>query len=157
MMRKKISLLIIIVLVFSLFIIPSYGNQEIRVVVDGDSISFDVPPIIINGRALVPLRAIFEALGVNPVWHSPTQTVTAQKDSKTVELTIDSHQAIVDGQVVELDVPGTIIDGRTIVPARFIAEALDAKVNWDAANRIVIVTSTEYLDETDLDSLDPSE
>ncbi len=154
-MRRKIILSIILVLVLSIFVVPSYANQEIRVSVDEEYITFDVPPVIINGRTLVPLRAIFEELGVTTVWHSSTRTVTAKKDSITIELTIDSYEALVDGQVVELDVQGTIIDGRTIVPARFIAEALDAKVDWDAANRIVIVTSAEYLDETDLDSIDP--
>ncbi|MFP4457501.1 MAG: stalk domain-containing protein [Clostridia bacterium] len=153
-MKRRVSLFILFILALSLLVVPSYSEQEIRVSVDGGYISFDVQPTIIDGRVLVPLRAIFEALDVIPVWHSSTKTVTAEKDSRTIELTIDSYQAKIDGEVVEIDVPGTIVDGRTIVPARFIAEALDAEVLWDAVDRIVIINSSEYQAEKQLNSLD---
>jgi len=140
-MKKRLSFAVVLILLFSLIIVPGFSSQDIRVTVDGRNVEFDVPPTVIEGRTLVPLRGIFEALGVTPVWHASTRTVTAQRGSRNIELPLDSHQAKINGQTIEVDVPGTLIGGRTMVPARFIAESLEANVGWDAANRIVLITS----------------
>ncbi|MGQ9532395.1 MAG: copper amine oxidase N-terminal domain-containing protein, partial [Desulfotomaculales bacterium] len=71
----------------------SAEEQDIRVQVDGRYLSFDVPPMIENGRTLVPLRALFEALGAEVQWDGETQTVSAVKGDVTVRLTIGSNVA----------------------------------------------------------------
>jgi len=111
----------------------------IKVQIHGRPVIFDSQPVIKYNRTLVPLRSIFEVLGANVKWDSKTQTVTAEKEGKTVELTINKKEASVDGNKITLDVPATIIDGRTFVPARFISESMGAKVAWNAAEKTVII------------------
>lgn len=143
-MSRRLSLLFMFAIIFTLIVVPINvrGQEAVKVTVDGKLLQFDVPPTIINGRTLVPLRAIFEALGVEPVWDGQTRTVTAKKGDTTIVLPIGSKHATVKGKQIELDVPAQIIDGRTLVPARFIAESLGADVGWDPDTRTVIITSS---------------
>ena len=113
--------------------------QTPTVYLDGKQISFDVPPKIDNGRVLVPLRGIFEALGAQVQWDG-TKTITASKDSTTIKLIIGG-QAFKNGQPVPLDVPAKVINGRTLVPLRFVSEALGASVNWDSGTQKITITS----------------
>lgn len=111
----------------------------IKVTVGGEKVAFDVLPTITEGRTLVPLRAIFEALGAEVLWDGDTQTVTATKGEQKVVLTIGSNQMLAGGEMKTLDVPAQIVDGRTLVPARAIAEAFGCSVDWDGENRTVII------------------
>ncbi len=111
----------------------------IKVTVGGEKVLFDVLPTITEGRTLVPLRAIFEALGAEVFWDGDTQTVTATKGAQEVVLTIGSNQMLAGGEIKTLDVPARIVDGRTLVPARAIAEAFGCSVDWDGENRTVII------------------
>ncbi len=113
------------------------GVPDITVKLEGSYIEFDQPPVIEGGRTLVPLRKIFEALGAEVDWNGETRTVTASKDSKTVVLVIDSTEARVGDEQVTLDVPARIINGRTLVPVRFIADSFGVRVSWDAEERCV--------------------
>lgn len=114
-------------------------QKTIQVQVDGTYLTLDVPPAVVDGRTLVPLRAIFEALNATVDWNSSTRKVTGTKGSTTIVLTINNKQAKVNNQNVMLDVPATIINGRTLVPARFIAESLGKRVEWDNTSRTVLV------------------
>lgn len=81
----------------------------------------------------------FEALGTEINWDEKTQTVTATKDITTITVIIGSQQATVNGQVKPLDVPAQIINGRTLVPVRFISESLGASVIWDETIQTVTI------------------
>ena len=118
---------------------PSPSSQ-ITVIINGKPLALEQPPIIENGRTLVPLRAIFEALGAEVDWNPETQTVTAGKGGTTVMLTIGSNTLIKNGQQISLDVPARIVGGRTLVPVRAVAESFDAEVEWDASTRTVNIT-----------------
>ncbi|MGN0181287.1 MAG: copper amine oxidase N-terminal domain-containing protein [Candidatus Ornithomonoglobus sp.] len=115
--------------------------DDIKVLLDGNDLSFDVPPQIIDERTMVPLRAIFEAMGAAVDWDGDTQTVTAVRESVTVKMTVGSREIYVCGEPVTLDVPPQIVDDRTLVPARAVAEAFGAAVEWDGDARTVIITS----------------
>ena len=115
--------------------------DEILVILNGRRLSFDVPPQIINDRTLVPLRTIFEALGATVDWNEDTQTVTAKKDNTVVSLTIGNTSPTINGQVITIDQPGIIRNGRTLVPLRFVAESFGVTVDWDAAARTVNITT----------------
>lgn len=129
------------VLAFAIFGMPgSSGAAEVKIYLDGNMLEFDQPPIIEDGRTLVPLRAIFEALGAHLDWDGETRTVTAQKEQLEIELQIGSKAAYVNNQPVELDVPGRIVNDRTLVPLRFVSEALGARVDWDGSASIVRIT-----------------
>jgi len=113
---------------------------EIKVTLDGAALSFEVPPQIINGRTMVPLRAIFEAMGAEVVWDPDTQTVTATKGDLAVVLIIGDTSPTVDGEAVALDQPGVIVDGRTLAPLRFVAEAFGGTVDWVEATQTAAIT-----------------
>ena len=113
----------------------------IRVTLDDRELSFDQPLIIENGRTLVPLRFIAEALGSDVDWNQSTQVVTAIKDETTVIMQIGSHTMTRDGMESNLDVPPQIVNSRTLVPVRAITEAFDLFVDWDSTNRIVVINS----------------
>ena len=119
---------------------PSQPSQEIKVIVNGTKLSFDQPPIVENGRLLVPLRAIFEALGADVDWNQSTQTVVAEKDDTIVTLTIGSNILVRNGQNITLDVPAKVAGGRTLVPARAVAESFGAKVSWDGETSTATIT-----------------
>nr|QGT51084.1 hypothetical protein Firmicute1046_1600 [uncultured Firmicutes bacterium] len=111
----------------------------ITVKLNGQLVNFDQPPTIIDGRTLVPLRAIFEALGATVEWNSETQTVTSKRGSTSVSLSIDSKTMYKNGKAVTLDVPAQLINDRTLVPARAIAEAFGCDVDWDSDTKTVII------------------
>ncbi|MCL2201575.1 MAG: copper amine oxidase N-terminal domain-containing protein [Oscillospiraceae bacterium] len=113
----------------------------IFVTIGGSPLSFDVPPKTVDGRTLVPLRAIFEALGAEVNWDDATQTITGTKEGTTVVLPLGSTTPTVNGQTVTIDVPGMVQNGRTLVPLRFVAESFGVEVNWDGATRTVTINS----------------
>lgn len=114
-------------------------QKRIQLNINDSYVNLDVPPVIINNRTMVPVRAIFETLGASVQWDPKTRTVTGNKDSINILLTVDNKLAKVNGKTVVLDVPATVIDGRTMVPTRFIAENLGNQVEWNAQTRTVII------------------
>ena len=84
---------------------PTTPNERITVLVNGNVLIFDQQPIIENGRTMVPLRVIFEALGAVVKWEESTQTVTAIKDNLTITLQIGSYILVRNGERIQLDVP----------------------------------------------------
>src|SRR5690349_22510551 len=125
MMRRNVSLLVSLAVAVSFIVPPGIFAQQapIRVYVDGQPLSFDVPPNMIQGRVLVPLRGIFERLGATVDFDPQTQHIMAVRGPQTVELTIGSRQARVNSNAALLDVPAFTIAGRTMVPLRFISES----------------------------------
>ncbi len=112
----------------------------LTVTYNGEKIYFDQLPVIENGRTLVPLRAIFETLGATVDWNGDTRTVTATKDDVSISLTIDNTTATKNGEAIQLDVPAKIVNGRTLVPVRFIADCFGVKVDWNGDLQKVILT-----------------
>ncbi|MTI55779.1 phosphate ABC transporter substrate-binding protein PstS family protein [Geosporobacter ferrireducens] len=119
----------------------SQAPTEVTVMVNGKKVAFDAKPMNDNGRVLVPVRAILEALGVKLDWDAKAQTVTATKSNSKVVLTIGKTTATKDGKSIQLDVPAKIVTGgRTVVPVRFISEAFGANVDWNAATQTITIT-----------------
>lgn len=115
--------------------------QGVSVYVDGDRVGFDQPPVIQDGRTLVPLRGVFEEMGATVVWDAGARRVLANHGATQVILPIGSRTAIVNGQSLTLDVPAQIFGGRTLVPLRFVAESLGAEVVWSPGTRTVTIAS----------------
>lgn len=116
------------------------GQTVISVMIDGETVVFDQPPVLKNDRTLVPVRAIFEKLGAVVSWEEATQTVRAVKGDITVTLQIDNNIMYKNGEAISLDVPAQLIGERTLVPARAVAEAFNCKVDWVEAAQQVIIT-----------------
>ncbi|MEK3726228.1 copper amine oxidase N-terminal domain-containing protein [Lysinibacillus sp. FSL W8-0953] len=115
--------------------------KAITITVDGVQLKTDQPPAMIQGRVMLPLRAIFEALGASVNWDSKNQTVTGYKEDTTVVLKMKSKVATINGKSVTLDVPAQILRGRTMVPVRFVSEALGQDVDWNSVNQTVTIQS----------------
>ncbi len=114
---------------------------KIRVEINGKAVVFDTEPTTINDRTMVPMRKIFEILGAQIAWEDSTQTVTATQNGTTIVLTIGSDTAQLNGEAIQLDAAPTVVDDRTLVPVRFIAQSLGATVDWDEASSTVIITT----------------
>jgi len=114
-------------------------SPAIKVLYQGKEIAFDgTKPVIENGSTLVPLRAIFEALGATVDYANGN--ITAKKGDTVVKLTVGSKNATVSGKAVTLAVPAKVVNGSTLVPLRFIGEAFGNKVDWDGANYTVTIS-----------------
>ena len=140
--KTRLSINIIIVAIMLFGLIPISGMaaeaaQPINVVLNGQALTFDVSPNNINGRIMVPMRIIFEALGANIEWDEETATVTATTDDLTVKVTIHSPYISINGIMSAMDVAPVIADGRTLVPVRFVSEAFGAEVSWDESTSTV--------------------
>ena len=142
-MNRFLTLVIAFVLAVT-FTFAVFADDGITVVLDGEKVSFDVPPQIIDGRTMVPIRAIFEALGAEVEWNDKTKTVTATIDDYVVECTINSKVMTVCGEKTEMDVSPVIVDGRTLMPARFAAEAFGCRVGWADPIKTAFITSYGY-------------
>ncbi|MBQ4111041.1 MAG: copper amine oxidase N-terminal domain-containing protein [Clostridia bacterium] len=112
----------------------------VTVFLNDRKIKFDQIPVIDNGRTLVPLRAIFEKLGAEIEWNGETKTVTAVKGETKIELTVDSTNATKNGEAVNLDVPAKIVNGRTMIPVRFVADCFGVEVGWNEEMKQVQLT-----------------
>ncbi len=115
--------------------------QPVTVTVDGNLVVFDQPPVMVGGRVLIPMRGVFQRLGARVEWVDSAQQVIARRGSTVVVLQPGVRSALVDGRTIVLDVPALIMGGRTLVPLRFVGQALGARVDWNDASRIVSVSS----------------
>lgn len=120
-------------------ILPKYDPKDISVTVNGVNLVLNQAPVIQNGRTLVPLRAIFEALDTDVSWNDKTRTVTAVNGKTTITLKIDQNTMMKDGKTIKLDVPAQIMNSRTMVPLRAVSEALGADVDWSELTKNVSV------------------
>ena len=140
-MKKILGLLLLLGILFSAATV--YAAKDIDVYVDGGKIAFDQAPFIKDGRTLVPLRAIFEALGCRVEYQADYKMVHAKRGTQyTLSLTIGEAELYKNGKIITMDVPAMIVSGRTFVPLRAVSEALDTKVAWDGEARKVTVDST---------------
>ena len=101
----------------------------------------DTAPIIKDGRALLPIRYVSETFGAKVDWDGKEEKVSISFGEKTVELWIGKDAAIVEGTLKRLDVVPEIIEGRTVLPLRFVSESLGLKVEWDEDLREIKLTN----------------
>ncbi len=117
-------------------------QSQVKITIDEQAVTFDVPPFIEQNRTFVPVRAIFEALGAEVSWDGTTKTVTAQKDGTTVTLVIGKKEITVNGMGKTLDIAPQIVHDRTLVPARAVSEAFGYNVGWDGESKTVLITTS---------------
>ena len=140
---NRVRRFLVWLLTLSMLLVPALAGAEtsIRLVVDGVEVQTDVPPVLEAGRVLVPVRAVAEALGFEVAWDQATRTATLTKGDKVIALTADKAEALVNGEVITLDVPATIRSDRMLVPVRFVAEQIGLNVDWDQETKTVSVAS----------------
>ncbi len=120
---------------------PFTVTQNISIVVNGETLTgLDQPPVIVNGRTLVPVRAILQALGATVDWNDTEKKATAVKGDTSLELKIGSKTIMKNGSPYTADVASKIINSRTCIPARAVSELLNMTVSWDEATRTVYIS-----------------
>src|SRR5579871_1884244 len=108
-------------------------GDNINVRLNGEPVYFEgTQPHEVNGRVLVPLRGVLEKMGATVDWMQDSQTVVASRGNTEIDLPIGSRTARINGHDVTLDVPAMTLGGRTMVPLRFVSQALGADVTWSA-------------------------
>ena len=119
-------------------------TSNIYVTLNGNNLDFDVEPYV-NGdnRTMVELRSICENLGATISWDAETKTVTIEEDGDVLELVIDQNKYKLDGESKTMDTSPIIVDGRTMVPIRFVSESLGRNVQWDDGKNEVIITDDD--------------
>lgn len=147
-LRKVCAFALCLTMMFSLLAITTHAS-DITVLLNGTPIVFDQPPIMQEGRTLVPMRAIFEAMGAGIEWDGETQTISGTRGDMVVIMQIGDTRMTVAGlggggwdfQTIYLDVPPQIVNDRTLVPVRAVAESFNADVGWDGYTQTVIITT----------------
>jgi hypothetical protein len=111
---------------------------NVTVVVNGQQVGFDQPPVERAGRVFVPLRGVFERLGASVVYDNGQ--INATGNGRNISLHIGSTQAVINGQTQYVDVAPFLVGSRTLVPLRFVAQALGAAVDWNQSSSTVTIT-----------------
>ncbi len=114
-------------------------DYPIEVMLQGKALTFDTCPEIIGGRTMVPMRAIFEAMGAVVTWDDSTKSVFASKSGIDIKLSVGQCEMYKNGAMIWLDSAPIIKAGRTLVPVRAVSEAFGLMVEWDGENKVVSI------------------
>ncbi len=117
------------------------GN-EIRVILDGRQLDFDVAPQLIKGRVLVPMRKTFESFGLKVSWDASLREARGSNDLADIVFPIGSTKARINGQVTSLDVPAQIIRGNTMLPLRFLSEHMGYNIVWNSKSQLILLSQS---------------
>ena len=118
-------------------------NDVVTVTVDNEAVVFeDQQPVIVEGHTLVPVRAVFEKAGATVSWDQPTQTATIENDEYVVTIKYGEKVMYRNGEAIELEQPADVINNRTMIPVRAIAEAMNYAVTWDGHHSLILVSTT---------------
>jgi hypothetical protein len=143
-MKRNTKTRILACLGFTACIVPGVLAQGVSVEVNGQPVYFrDAKPQMIGGRVMVPLRGVLEQLGAYVDWDAGSRMVTARKGSVDIQLRIGDRTAMVNGRSMTLDSPAMTVQGSTMVPLRFMSEALGADVQWMAQTNTVRINTMD--------------
>jgi len=160
MKLSKIRVLLLTVLVLLLFTAVTGAEEPITIKVKGVTVRTDQSVLIVNGRTMVPVRFVSEALGAKVVWDANSRTVIISSHDNSyvtgLEVT-ESIKIMVNGRLVQTDQQPLLIGNRTMVPVRFISEALGVEVGWDQKRRTVLIGEQEQLASAELEPKEVAE
>ena len=122
---------------------PAYAEDNITIYVNEQILQYDVAPYIENGRTMVPMRKIFDALDAKADWEGTTQTITATKGDIEIILQINNTTMKNNGVDEALDVAPVIVGSYTFVSIRAVSQSLKADVEWLGHNQSVYINSPE--------------
>ncbi|MBT9141615.1 MAG: Tungstate-binding protein TupA [Dehalococcoidia bacterium] len=119
----------------------SAGAAQISVLLDDQPLSMEVGPQLDGRTVLLPLRAVLGPLGAEMDWHAGTRSVSISRGRTNLGLSIGSKVATINGVRTQLAVAPRIVNGRTLVPLRFVSESLGLQVDWRSRDLTVAITS----------------
>jgi len=119
----------------------AYSAKKVTILVDEkELVPTDMPAVIVDGRTMLPMRLIAQELGCDVLWNEDTKQAFVISDDYTIAFTIDSKDGIKNGTGFEMDVPAMVINDRTMLPVRALANALDLAIIWDDPTRTVSIS-----------------
>jgi len=140
-MKRVTSIFLVLAMVLALLPVTVLAADNISVTVNGQAVVFaDQGPVIVNGRTLVPVAGVFQALGFETQWNREAQQVTITRGTDTVVVTIGSNVFTTNYMPHTLDVPAQIIRSRTMLPIAAVLRSVGYEVNWDGTTRTVAIT-----------------
>ena len=120
----------------------TYAAKEVKIEIDGKAmVPKDMPAVIIDGRTMLPMRQIAQELGCEVNWNEAAKQIYVMRGSDIIVFTVDSKTGYENGKEFTMDVPATIVNDRTMLPVRALADALHLNMKWDDPNRIVSIQS----------------
>nr|WP_294584259.1 N-acetylmuramoyl-L-alanine amidase family protein [uncultured Anaerotignum sp.] len=120
----------------------AYAAKEVKIEIDGkEMVPKDMPAVIIDGRTMLPMRQIAQELGCEVNWNEAAQQIYVMRGSDIIVFTVNSKAGYENGKEFTMDVPATIVNDRTMLPVRALADALHLNIKWDDPNRTVIINS----------------
>lgn len=146
-MKKILCSIVSVFILLSVFSVTVLADENINVYYEGEMLVFDVEPQIVNNYTMVPARTVFEAMGAKVKWDEETQTVTVKKKKKSISMIIGGEIINQDGQVIDSEAAPVVLNDRTLVPIRLIAEFLGAQVEWDENANSVYITEKEKIED----------
>ena len=152
-----VSFVLILVMIFlPLNALAQYGDlfdnidykkgNEIRVILEGKQLQFDVAPQIVGGRVLVPMRKIFESFGLTVTWDEILRAARGTNDGIDIVFPIGSSKATINGLEYDLEVPAQIIGGSTMVPLRFLSENMSYNVVWNGEAQLILLSKAPIIE-----------
>ncbi len=117
--------------------ISDWNGVKLRV--NGSLVGGEQPPVIEGDTTLVPLRGLFERLDAEVLWDGAEKKITVNGRNTSVVMTVGSKEALVNGKTVQMGIAPQLMNERTMIPVRFVAENLGAKVKWDEENKTVVI------------------
>ncbi len=122
----------------------AYTAKEVKIRVDGkEMVPKDMPAVIIDGRTMLPMRQIAQELGCEVNWNEAAKQIYVMRGSDIIVFAVDSKTGFENGQEFTMDVPATIINDRTMLPVRALADALHLNIKWDDPSRTVFINSSD--------------
>ena len=109
----------------------------------------ETAPVIINNRTLLPIRAVVEEMGGEVSWNEETKEVTLTYGTDEIKLTIDSTTAYLNGTAQALDAAPQVINDRTMLPIRFVAESFHFTVEWNGEDQVITITKADASNTSD--------
>lgn len=138
----KLKKFAIVLGIASLMMTSAHAETEVKVFVDNEEIKFETAtPTLLDGRVMVPVRAVFEKAGAKVDWDGETRVTTLTMGDYEVTIKVDDPFLVKNGEPVALDVPASIIEESLAIPVRAIAEAMDFGVTWNGVRSSVLIST----------------
>lgn len=165
-MKRIISLVIAVVMMFSMINASAvelfydgkshtYDGNVFTLKVNGKVLECEVPPVVFNDYSVVPARDVFESLGATVSWEGATQKVTVDYDGTKIELFINDTISRKNGKSEVMPIAPKLINGKTMIPVRYVAESLGFDVNFDSSTDTISVDAPKSTTKPSTDTIKP--
>lgn len=148
---KRLTLWTVVVVFLFMLVSPVQAatkSSDVSIILNGKEVTFDVSPHLKEGRVLIPVRGVFEKLGLEVKWDQSKKTATIQNEEKTIVMKLGEKVVQVNGKDTKIDTSVSIKGNRLFIPVRFVSTTFGGNVKWVPASKIVHITTDSFDEET---------